>query len=198
MKKPKTGETLAAWPSPPVCTVLLFSQAALLAAGRFVLILRFVLLGWWLVLLLFLRCRRRWCRTLCWPFRRPGSRSRSRSCRRRRWRRSLCRCRSRCWLLARARHRAIRRAIRWRLCAGLSHLAVRRTLCRYRSRCWLLVGTRRGTIRRPVRWLLGARLSHLAIRWSICRPIIWLCAWRTIIGSWRPRVWLRLRVGLSY
>jgi hypothetical protein len=142
------------------------------------------------LLLLLRRWRRR--RTLRWSFRRLSSWSRGGPCRRLLCPRSraFCRCRSRCWLLTRS-------------CRG----AICRALSRRRPICWLFIRVCHWAIRRTLIWCgpirrlfvrprsgLFVRTCHRPIRWTVGRAIIRLCVWRTVSGSRRPRVRLRLRV----
>jgi hypothetical protein len=127
--------------------------------------------------LLRLFCCGRWRRalgwTLSWPFRRLGSRSGtcrgllSTGCR------PLSRRRTRCGLLIGTRGGPISGTIRWWLIRP-RRWSIRRPLCRCRASCW------------PVcrRLILTC---HRAIRRSVSRTIVWLCAWRAIISSRRPR-----------
>lgn len=147
------------------------AQAANLAVGRFVLVLvlGLVLLWWWLTLLLSLRCRWWWRRTLCRPFRRPGSRRRT--------------C---CWLLSpwRGPFRGSR-SIRWWLVRP-RYWTIRGTLRRRGPRSWLFVRTCGGPIRWPIRGcLIWPR--HRAI----CRTLI--CSWPIVWLFIRPRSWLFIR-----
>lgn len=106
---------------------------------------------------------------------------------------SLC-CR---WRWRRTLRWPFRRLGSWSRSGPRSRLLCpwRWTLCRRWSRRRLFTWSCRGAIRwalircRSIRWLFVRTRD-----WAIRRTIIRLCAWRTIIGGWRPRVRLRLRV----
>src|ERR1700688_4806339 len=100
----------------------------------------------------------------------------------RRWRRTFS------WPFRRPRSRSGCGTCRWLLIRS-RHWAIRRTLCRCWASCWLFIW--------PRSWLF-VWTCHRTIRWSVRRSIVWLCAGRTIIVSWWPRIRLRLRVGLSH
>ena len=140
------------------------------------------------MLLLPLCGRRRWRRTLSWPFLRPGSWSGRRLLSSRCW--PLCWCGSRRWLLTRSCRRAIRRPVgrtivwldgAWRTVIGSGWPRVRlrlRVRLSYRAISWsvrwlrsihpVIIGRRRRTVRWPVIRLHGVRLRR---RPTFCRSI---------------------------